>query len=429
MLPNVDNQRSRTIKQRALIILCLILAGEAVFALPFHVARFFRSATLEVFGLSNANLGDVFAVYGITAMLAYFPGGLIADRYSPRGLIALSLIATAAGGLYMATIPAMLGMSLLFAYWGVTTILLLWAALIRATREWGGDDAQGRAFGLLDGGRGLLAAGLASVAVPVFGMMLADSAMSAEPESKRTALVAVITYYSAITFAAGVLAWFVIPDAPATTKQKQRHAPAHIAGVLQRPVIWLQALIVIAAYCGYKGLDNYSLYAVEVMDMSDVDAAAFTAGSAYLRPVAAIAAGLLADRLSASGVMTTTFALLTASFGALAVTSSANAASPLVFANVMISFAGVYALRGVYFALMEETSVPPHMTGSAVGLISVVGFTPDIFFASISGRILDAAPGTAGHQNYFLLLAAIMAAGTIATAILMALSHRQVQAK
>ncbi len=400
-----------------------------MFALPFHVARFFRSATLEVFDLSNANLGDVFAVYGITAMLAYYPGGLIADRYSPRGLIALSLIATAAGGFYMATIPSMLGLSLLFAYWGVTTILLLWAALIRATREWGGDDAQGRAFGLLDGGRGLLAAGLASAAVPVFGIMLADSALSAGPDAKRDALVAVITYYSAITFAAGVLAWLVIPDAPATTKQKQRHAPAHIAGVLQRPVIWLQALIVIAAYCGYKGLDNYSLYAVEVMDMSDVDAAAFTAGSAYLRPVAAIAAGLLADRLSASGVMTTTFALLTASFGALAVTSSANAASPLVFANVMISFAGVYALRGVYFALMEETSVPPHMTGSAVGLISVVGFTPDIFFASISGRILDAAPGTAGHQNYFLLLAAIMAAGTIATAILMALSRRQVQAK
>lgn len=428
MLPNVDNQRSSSIKRRALIILCLILAGEAVFALPFHVARFFRSATLEVFDLSNANLGDVFAVYGITAMLAYFPGGLIADRYSPRGLIALSLIATAAGGVYMATIPSMLGLSLLFAYWGVTTILLLWAALIRATREWGGDDAQGRAFGLLDGGRGLLAAGLASAAVPVFGIMLADSALSAGPDAKRDALIAVITYYSAITFAAGVLAWLIIPDTPAKMAQKQRHAPAHIAGVLRRPVIWLQALIVIAAYCGYKGLDNYSLYAVEVMNMSDVDAAAFTAGSAYLRPVAAIAAGLLADKLSASGVMTAIFALLAASFGALAVTSSADATSPLVFANVLISFAGVYALRGVYFALMEETSVPLHMTGSAVGLISVVGFTPDIFFASISGRILDAAPGAAGHQNYFLLLAAIMAAGTIATAVLMALARRQARA-
>ena len=46
-------------------------------------------------------------------------------------------------------------------FFGVTTILFFWAALIRATRDWGGNNAQGRAFGLLDGGRGLLAALLA----------------------------------------------------------------------------------------------------------------------------------------------------------------------------------------------------------------------------------------------------------------------------
>lgn len=413
------------IQQRTLIILCLILAGEAVFALPFHVARFFRAAMLDVFSFSNADLGDVFAVYGVTAMLAYFPGGLIADRFSPRRLIAVSLIATAAGGLYMATIPSMLGMSVLFAYWGVTTILLLWAALIRSTRDWGGDGAQGRAFGLLDGGRGLLAAGLASAAVPVFGIMLADGGPAGDPAAKRDALVAVILYYSAVTLGAGVLAWLIIPDAPRTTAEARMLAPARVSGVLGQPAIWLQALIVSAAYCGYKGLDNYSLYAVQVMGMSDVDAATFTAGAAYLRPVAAIAAGLLADRFSATGVMTAMFALLLASFAALVVTTPAEAASALVLANVLVSFAGVYALRGVYFALMEETSVPPHMTGSAVGLISVVGFTPDIFFASISGRILDAAPGAAGHQNYFLLLAGIMAAGAIATALLMALTRRR----
>ena len=52
-------------------------------------------------------------------------------------------------------------MSVLYAYWGVTTILLFWAAMIRATREWGGASQQGRAFGILDGGRGAVAAGIA----------------------------------------------------------------------------------------------------------------------------------------------------------------------------------------------------------------------------------------------------------------------------
>ena len=69
---------------RAMFIGCLIVAGEAVFSLPFHVARFFRPTVLQVFGFTNTELGAVQAVYGVVAMLAYFPGGLLADRFSPR---------------------------------------------------------------------------------------------------------------------------------------------------------------------------------------------------------------------------------------------------------------------------------------------------------------------------------------------------------
>ena len=56
---------------RVAVIACLILAGECVFSLPFHVTRFFRATTLEVFGFSNAQLGDIFAVYGGTAIFLY----------------------------------------------------------------------------------------------------------------------------------------------------------------------------------------------------------------------------------------------------------------------------------------------------------------------------------------------------------------------
>ena len=52
---------------RFMVIGCLVLAGEVVFGLPFNVPRYFRATTLEVFGFSNAQLGDVFAAYGVTA--------------------------------------------------------------------------------------------------------------------------------------------------------------------------------------------------------------------------------------------------------------------------------------------------------------------------------------------------------------------------
>ena len=56
---------------RYLFIVVLVLAGEMVFGLPFHTARYFRPTLLEVFGFTNTQLGDLFALYGIAAMLGY----------------------------------------------------------------------------------------------------------------------------------------------------------------------------------------------------------------------------------------------------------------------------------------------------------------------------------------------------------------------
>lgn len=73
--------------RRALYMIALVIAGEAVFALPFHVARFFRPTVLEVFQLSATELGAAQGVYGIFALLAYFPGGPLADCFPARELL------------------------------------------------------------------------------------------------------------------------------------------------------------------------------------------------------------------------------------------------------------------------------------------------------------------------------------------------------
>lgn len=154
--------------RRLLGPLILITAGGTIFFLPFVLARIFRPTLLEVSGLTNFELGTAFSLYGVVAMVAYLPGGPLADAFSPRKLLATALFTTAAGGLVLAVIPSLSSLKLLYAYWGFTSIALFWAALMRATREWGGEMKQGAAFGLLDGGRGLLAA----VTGPVMGYLL-----------------------------------------------------------------------------------------------------------------------------------------------------------------------------------------------------------------------------------------------------------------
>ena len=88
-----------------------------MFSLPMHVNRYFRATALDVFGFSNTQLGDAFAVYGGTAMVSYFLGGPLADRLSSRKLIATSLFTTGLGGFYMASIPGLTGITVLYGYW------------------------------------------------------------------------------------------------------------------------------------------------------------------------------------------------------------------------------------------------------------------------------------------------------------------------
>ena len=155
----------------------LILAGEAVFILPFVLARIFRPTFLEVFQLSNTELGACFSTYGIVAFFSYLFGGTIADKYPPKYLIATALIATAAGGILLAAAPNFWTLQVLYGYWGFTTIFLFWAAMVKATRVIGGKKRQGLAFGLLDGGRGLVAAGFGSVGILIFSFFLEIDAL------------------------------------------------------------------------------------------------------------------------------------------------------------------------------------------------------------------------------------------------------------
>lgn len=413
---------------RYLLMATLVFAGEIIFGLPFHTARFFRPTLLEAFEFSNTQLGDVFAVYGITAMIAYFPGGMLADRFSARGLLTVSLAATGVGGFYMATYPGVLGMALLYGYWGVTTILLFWAALIRATREWGGATSQGKAFGILEGGRGIAAALFATLGVAVLAVGFPDEAALVSNEERRDAFRAVILLYSFAAIATAFLTWFLIPVAK-HAGETGRAVWNGAAAVISRPLVWAQAAVIVCAYCTYKGLDNYSLYAVQVLGMDEVAGAQLSAYGSYIRPVAAIAAGVLADRWTASKTIGAAFFVLLLSYAMLSFALPDGSGLAVIYGNIFVSFFAVFALRGVYFALLEENKTPAYFTGAATGMVSFVGYTPEIFFAPITGRILDASPGIVGHQNYFLFLAGVMLVALFVVAWLLRLQKSDAYGK
>ncbi len=397
-------------------LLLLILAGESIFILPYVLSRVFRPTVLEVFGLDNVQLGLCFSVYGIVAIASYLFGGPLADKFPPRKLIAVALWMTALGGLVYATFPSYTTLKILYGYWGFTTIFLFWAPLIKATRVWGGSTSQGKAFGFLDGGRGLVGALFGTMGVLVFSLFITSEIAAATVSESRAAFKYVILISTAAIVLVGVLVWFFMKTDHKVEKDivLEKITTSQIREVLRLPSVWLLMVIILCAYVGYKITDVFSLYAQDVMLYDQVQSAQVGTFLLFVRPVVGVIIGVLADRTQTTLWLVLSFAF--SFFGALLFATGiiSDSATILFFMSILVVAIGVYAARSLYFAVMESGEIPLVLTGTAVGLISIVGYTPDIFAGPAMGYLLDSSPGETGHQHVFYMLALFSFVGGIA---------------
>jgi hypothetical protein len=245
---------------------------------------------------------------------------------------------------------------------------------------------------------------------------------------ERTAALQNIIYtYTAATFLAAVVVWFGMPASTGRAPAGQAASASIWAGipqVLRRPTIWLHALVIVCAYVAYKGTDFYGQLASDVYGMNAVESAYVSTISAWARPVACVAAGLLADRFLSSKVVSICFVVLVAVFLYMGVAPIKPDLVWMLTMEIIIACIAVYGLRGVYFALFEEASLPVVLTGTAAGVVSIIGYTPDIFVGPIAGWLLDTYPGAAGHQYLYLCLAGTAVVGLVASVTFSILAGR-----
>ncbi len=418
---------SQPVKQPWYIIVLLILAGEAVFILPFVLARVFRPTFLAAFELDNVSLGICFSTYGIVALISYLFGGVLADRFKPAKLMAVALWLTAAGGVFMATFPDYFLMKILYGYWGFTTIFLFWAAMIKATRIWGGDSSQGKAFGFLDGGRGLVGAAFGTLGVFIFSLFIDANATETSPELREEAFGYVILVSSAIVALIGIFVFFFLKfrHEDEVVPIKETISAEDLKTVISMPVIWLLMIIILCAYVGYKTTDVFSLYAREVMLFSEVDSAKTGTFLLYMRPLVGVLVGFLADRAKASVYLIVGFLLSIA--GAVIFASGVLGPDHALtfFFSIIIIAMGVYAARVLYFAVFNEGNIPLLLMGTAVGVVSFIGYSPDIFAGPMIGYFLDEYPGEPGQQYVFWILAGFSFIGLIASLLFYRITNRK----
>ncbi|AUC14666.1 hypothetical protein BTO06_05710 [Tenacibaculum sp. SZ-18] len=398
--------------KRALQITFLILAAEIIYALPFVLVRIFRPTFLSAFDITNRDIGFCYTLYGITGMISYFLGGLIADKYPTKYLMGIALFLTSIGGFTWVMYPSLSTLYMLYIYWGFTTIMLFWSPLIKATRLWGGNK-QIFAFGILEGGRGLVAAIIGTI-----GVYIISSISSVDNFSKVVIQNAMNQVYLITSILTMLMAFIVLflPDFSKSPRAISKSSiRRNIKKALGYPVVWILMIIIFTSYVGYRVADIFTQYASEIYGYNSKESAELGTYFSYLRPIICMLVFFFAKNSNPSKWLIIGFSMMT--LGSLLFIFNIDFLNISLLIPLVSSLIGAYTLRVLYFTVLEQAKIPITITGTVVGIVSVIGFSPDIFLGAIEGYYLDEVGGAVGYQYLFIFFLVSSLIGLLASIV------------
>ncbi len=392
--------------------LLLLLAAGAIYPL-LYLRQNFETSILEAFQITPSDLGDYYSMLGVMYMVCYLPSGWLADRFSPKGLVAFSMLLTGGLGLWFATIPDKSMLPYIFAAWGIGAGLTFWASMLKGVKMLASHNEQGRFFGILDGGRGLVEAVLATIAIAIFAY-----AIESQGQSNTVALQQVIYMYSFTCILIGVLAFLFISseaahtDATKPESRRQGNLIRDLKFLMSIPELWLVAIIIFCGYQLFWATYSFSAFLQEGYEITAVTAGFITVAKLWMRPIGGIGAGFLGDKYGKENILAV--ALLGASLG-LVVMIVFPQLNSVYFLLAVVLLIGVltYAIRGLYWAILDDCDIPLHVTGLAIGIVSLIAYTPDIFLPQINGFIAARYEGVTVYNLYFGYIAVMGVVGTL----------------
>ena len=421
-----ETQDQLSTRQRYIKLAVLVIVAGNIYPL-IYLRQNFQVSIEESFGISSAQLGQNYAVLGVLYMVSYLPSGWLADRVSPRILMSFSLASAGALGVWFSTMPGFGSLQIIFAGWGIVAGLTFWAALIKATTLLARSDEQGRFFGILDGGRGLVEAILATIAVGMFAYYT-QSLGQDTPDALRK----VIYLYVGCMLLLAPISYFVLDDhskggasslddkeidSPDEQAEAGSNAWSDLKLVASKLDIWLCGICILTGYQLFFATYSFSAYMQNYYGLTAVAVGSITVAKLWMRPIGAVSAGFAGDFLDRElvlGVLLLLASIALASLVLLPVTAGSAALLGIV---LIIGFL-TYAVRGIFWATLESCDVSNKIKGLAIGVISLVGYSPDIYLPLLEGYLQTVYPGKLAYTIYFGGIAAMGILGAIAAWIL-----------
>jgi sugar phosphate permease len=379
----------------------LILSATVALAYQLPFLRFtFYDQFAAAYQLTNTEIGILASALSITYTLCYPIGGWIADRFSMRTLICITLAALAVLTFTFAITTNFVVLLIIHVLYGFFGIATLWSAYLKGIRNLGNKDNQSKMFGYSEALRGVIQTIMGFAFLAIIGLAATDA----------TGMQVLFFFGAGVCVLFFVLALIYLPKTEIKNEQHQAIGGTQysVMDVLKNKGVWATILVIMFAYITWAMGNAYmTTYTVQVLKISTTTASAIGIVRTYIIVlVAGVFGGFVLDKFTykAKGFLI----IFVSVFAALVMLLfSAKIVALSIFLTLVIAFLA-NIMKATYWSLMDQAGIPIGMTGLATGIISFIAFIPDAIYAPICGKWLDNAKAAGdiavGFNQIFILL-------------------------
>ncbi|MGN0322190.1 MAG: MFS transporter [Oliverpabstia sp.] len=387
----------------------LMLGAGTIYKLGFMKDAFYVPMQ-EFMGLSHTQIGIAMSIAGWISTFGFLAAILVVDRISKKIMIPASLLGICICGLFLSTFPSYPVFLLIYCLLAVFADMLYWPTMLKTVRLLGNEDEQGRMFGILEAGRGLMDTLVAFCALGIFSAMGSNAA----------GLRAAILFYSIVPGVIAIVAFFLLDnDKPAeNVKTVSDGKPAKKDNTIKRALknknIWLVSFNVFFVYSVYCGLTYFIPFLEEAYALPAALVGVYGIINQYgLKMLGGPVGGFITDKVlhSATKYLRICFVIVAGALVIFACLPHKELGIVIGMAITLSISAFVFSMRAIFFAPMDEVKVPRDITGSAMSIGSFVGYLPGAFMYAVYGAILDNFEGMSGYRIVFIIMAVFAVVG------------------
>lgn len=391
----------------------LVLGAGSIYKLPFLKSVFYVQMQ-EFMGLSHTEIGTLMSINGVITTLGFGAAVYFTDKVSKKKSLPLSLILTGLLGLYTSFFfPGYKQLMVIWILFGFTCDMMYWPVLLKSIKSLGTDSEQGRLFGFLETGRGIVDTLVVSVGLFIFTYF----------GSTLSSFKASMIYFSVIVIVIGVISYFCLEDDKIAKKSDNNGEKLDYRAALKMPELWIIAFNAFSVYSIYCGLTYFMPFLKDVYKMPLTLVSVYGIINAYgLKMVGGPIGGIMADKKFKSPTKYLKFSFLIIGVSLVGFMMLPHESMNVYVGVVLTLLIGtlIFSQRAIFFAPVGEINLPEEISGSAMAMASFVGYAPGMFLYSVYGGILDKFSGMAGYRLVFLTMIGFAGLGFILSSILFA---------